>query len=108
MLILAAIFQAFDAIGIISYGALKGAGDTRVPAVLSVSLSWGLLLPLGYVLTYTAGLGYVGAWSAAAIYIAVIGPVMFWRFASEAWRKIDIFEGRGARGEEARAADGAE
>ena len=105
MLILAAIFQAFDAIGIVSYGALKGAGDTRVPAILSVSLSWGLLLPLGYLLTYTAGLGYVGAWAAAAIYIAVIGPVMFWRFASEAWRKIDIFEGRGARGEEARTAD---
>lgn len=92
ILIFAAIFQVFDAVGIVCVGALRGAGDTRFPAVVAISLSWGLMVPLGYALTFTAKLGYVGAWAAAAIYIAVYGGVMFWRFTSEAWRKIDIFE----------------
>jgi len=93
MLILAAIFQAFDALGIVCYGALRGAGDTRFPAVVCVASACTVLLPLGYVLTFETGLGYVGAWSAAAIHIAVVSVILFWRFVSEAWRKIDIFEG---------------
>ena len=93
MLILAAIFQAFDALGIVSIGALRGAGDTHFPAVVGVASSWGILLPLGYVLTFPMGWGYVGAWTAAAVHIAIIGSVLFWRFSSEAWRKIDIFHG---------------
>ncbi len=95
MLILAAIFQAFDAVGIVMIGALRGAGDTRFPAVVGVGLAWGVLLPLGYLLTYPLGLGYVGAWAAAAVQIALLGGILFWRFASEAWRKIDIFQGVG-------------
>jgi len=93
ILILAAVFQAFDALGIVSQGALRGAGDTRVPALITIASGWGVLLPLGYALTFWAGLGYVGAWAAAAVQIALVGVVLFWRFASEAWRKIDIFRG---------------
>ena len=91
MMIPGAVYQAFDALGIVSMGALRGAGDTRFPAVIGVAAAWGILLPLGYLLTFTAGFGYVGAWSAAAIHLAIIGSIFFWRFASEAWRKIDIF-----------------
>ncbi|HUT34759.1 MAG TPA: MATE family efflux transporter [Planctomycetota bacterium] len=105
MLLLAAVFQAFDALGIVSMGALRGAGDTRFPAVVCVALAWGLLLPLGYLLTYTAGLGYVGAWLASAIHIAVVGTILFWRFASEAWRKIDIFNGVGPQASEGSQGD---
>ena len=93
MLLLAALFQAFDAVGIVATGALRGAGDTRFAAVVCVASAWGILLPLGYALTFPAGLGYVGAWIAAAIHIAIVGLCLFWRFASEAWRKIDIFAG---------------
>ncbi|MFP4057439.1 MAG: MATE family efflux transporter [Candidatus Brocadiia bacterium] len=97
MLVLAAVFQAFDALGIVCNGALKGAGDTRFPVVVGIASGWGVLLPLGYLLTYPLGLGYVGAWSAAAIHIALVGSLFFWRFASEAWRKIDIFKGHGVQ-----------
>lgn len=92
MLMLAALFQVFDALGIVCVGALRGAGDTRVPALASILLSWGLMLPLGYILTFTLELGYVGAWLAAAVHVAFYGTFMLWRFASDAWRKIDIFE----------------
>ena len=94
MLILAAVFQAFDALGIVSYGALRGAGDTRFPAIVDVASGWLLLLPLGYALTFPLGMGYVGAWAAAAFMIAVVGSIFFLRFVGEAWRKIDIFATR--------------
>lgn len=93
MLILAAIFQAFDALAIMSHGALRGAGDTRFPAVIDIASGWLLLIPLGYLLTFTLGWGYTGAWTAAAVQIATVSVIFFWRFVSEAWRKIDIFEG---------------
>lgn len=93
MLILAAIFQAFDALGIMSHGALRGAGDTKIPAIIDVAAGWLLLIPLGYVLTFVLKLDYIGAWGAAAVQIAIVGFVFFWRFDSEAWRKIDIFQG---------------
>jgi len=97
MLMLAAIYQAFDAIWIVSIGALRGAGDTRFPAVVCIGMAWGFLLPLGLLLTRTLGWGYVGAWIAAAAQVAVVGLILLWRFASEAWRKIDIFQGVGAQ-----------
>ena len=93
MLIFAAAFQAFSALSIISLGALRGAGDTRFPAVIGIVSGWGVMLPLGWLLTRSAGLGYVGAWTAASIHIATLGVLFFWRFAGEAWRKIDIFAG---------------
>jgi len=93
MLQLAAIFQIFDALGIVSQGALRGAGDTRVPAVIMLASAWLVLLPLGYVLTFVADMTYIGAWAAAAIHIAIVGLVLLARFRSGAWRKIDIFEG---------------
>jgi MATE family multidrug resistance protein len=95
MLILASIFQAFDALAIVTLGALRGAGDTRFPAVVTVVVGWGIMLPLGYALTFWAGLGYVGAWSAAAVQTALASLILFWRFVGEAWRKIDIFQGVG-------------
>jgi MATE family multidrug resistance protein len=91
MLILAAIFQVFDAMGIIFVGALRGAGDTAFPAVAGLVLAWGLMLPVGYGLTYWAEWGYVGAWTGAALYVGAFGGVLLWRFAGEAWRSIDIF-----------------
>jgi MATE family multidrug resistance protein len=91
MLVFAALFQAFDAVGIVCLGALRGAGDTRFPALVSAGLAWGFMLPLGYLLRDSAGLGYVGVWVAAAIETALCGLLMLWRFSSEAWRKIDIF-----------------
>jgi len=93
MLIFAAIFQAFDALGIVSIGALRGAGDTRFPAIVSIASAWGVLLPLAYILTFPAGLGYKGAWAASAIHIAIVGTIFFWRFVGEAWHRIDIFAG---------------
>ena len=47
---------------VISSGCLRGAGDTRYVAVVSL-VSVACIRPLsGYLFTYTAGLGLFGAW----------------------------------------------
>jgi putative MATE family efflux protein len=44
------LFQFADAFGIVSAGALKGAGDTRFPAVAQIVFAWLFFLPLVFVL----------------------------------------------------------
>ncbi|MFH1731607.1 MAG: MATE family efflux transporter [Planctomycetota bacterium] len=93
MLIFAAIFQAFDSVAIICYGALKGAGDTVFPMCTSVACGWFVFLPLAYGLTHTLKLGVAGAWLGVTVYVALLAGINFWRFSSGAWRKIDLFKG---------------
>lgn len=98
IMILAAIFQLFDAVGIIYAGSLRGAGDTRWPMVATMALSWGLTVGLGWIILLGApGLQSAGPWIAASAYVIVLGVVLAWRFEAGAWRKIDLL-GRGPAG----------
>ncbi|MBI5091048.1 MAG: MATE family efflux transporter [Candidatus Hydrogenedentes bacterium] len=72
LLICAAIFQTFDAINIVVSGALRGAGDTRWMAVVTVLAAYVVFLPLAYYFAYPRGLGAFGAWIGATIYIITI------------------------------------
>ncbi len=84
-------FQFSDAIGIVSAGALKGAGDTRFPAMAQIVLAWCFFLPFVLWLAQPRLGGIHGAWVAATIYIWLYDGVLFWRFFSERWRRINIF-----------------
>jgi MATE family multidrug resistance protein len=90
ILLLAAAFQLFDAVGIISSGGLRGAGDTRWTMAVGVSYAWALFVPLSLLFGYGLGLGVVGAWIGATIYIIVFGLTLFWRFWSKKWMAIRI------------------
>jgi Na+-driven multidrug efflux pump len=48
-------------------------------------------LPVAYILAYKVGLGAVGAWMGATVYIIFMAGILFWRFRSERWRDIKIF-----------------
>ena len=48
LLIFAAVYQFFDAMYIVYNGALRGAGDTLVPAVMTGVLCWGITVFGGY------------------------------------------------------------
>jgi MATE family multidrug resistance protein len=87
-----ALFQFSDSIGILSAGALKGAGDTKYTAVVQVLTAWFFFLPLVFYLGRPEALGIHGAWLAATLYIWIYDILLFWRFVSERWRKIDIFQ----------------
>lgn len=91
LLILAAIFQAFDAVNITCMGALRGAGDTRFMMWVMFFGSYVAFLPMALVLAFVVSMGAFGAWLGATIYISGLSFVLFRRFNSERWRHINIF-----------------
>ena len=84
-------------------GALRGAGDTRVPLALNVFGVIFFRVPLALVLAYGtihvpwigttihgAGLGVIGAWYAVVIDIVVRCILMMLRFRHDAWQAIEV------------------
>jgi len=92
ILILAAMFQAFDATNIVLTGALRGAGDTRFMMWAFIAAGYGLFLPLAYFLAVSLDWGAIGAWVGATVYIMGLSIVLFVRFQSERWSHVRIFD----------------
>ncbi len=90
LLMVGALYQFFDAIAIVSDGALRGAGDTRWPFVVRCLLSWLVFLPLAYILAVPAGLGLTGAWMGGLGSIVLLASILSLRFHGGAWREIRI------------------
>lgn len=88
VMIVAAVFQVFDGLGITIVGVLRGAGDTLWPGLMTVVLSWTCIVGGGWAMTVLAPqLGVVGPWMGAGFYIVTLGAFLGWRFASGAWTK---------------------
>lgn len=93
LLILAAIFQVFDAMGITLVGALRGAGDTVWPGVMTVVLSWGVLIGGGKLAMWLLpGWESVGPWAAASLYIIMFALGLVYRFLSGKWREMKVLD----------------
>ena len=91
LMLFAAIYQIFDALYIVYLGALRGAGDTLVPAIATAGLCWTMVVGLGGAVAYFAPQwGVVGPWVVATIYGAVLGGFMFARFKAGGWRGIRL------------------
>lgn len=90
LLVWCAFFQIFDAVQFISDGALRGAGDTRVPMFIIVGGAWLVFLPLAYLFGTITGGGVVGAWTGATTYVVVIAALMFLRLQRDRWRGATI------------------
>jgi len=94
LLILAAIFQLFDAVGITLVGSLRGAGDTVWPGLMTVVLAWGVIIVGGKLATVLwPGLESLGPWIAAATYIILFAIGLAYRFMSGAWLRIKVVNG---------------
>jgi len=96
LMICAAVFQLFDAVGIIYTGALRGAGDTLWPMAVSLLMSLTVFLGGGLIAEhYLPHLASVGPWIAASAYVILLGLLIGWRFESGAWRRINLLNHRG-------------
>ena len=93
MLIAAACFQLFDAMAMVFSGALRGAGDTVFPGVATVVASWTIIVLGGLgIIHFFPGLGSIGPWIAAALYIAVLAVLLLGRFMTGKWKSIKLLE----------------
>jgi MATE family multidrug resistance protein len=87
LLRLAAFFQLFDGLQVVTTGALRGAGNTATPMICHI-VGYGIIgLPLGAVLCFREGMGAIGLWIGLSTGLILIGVALatFW---SRAARKI--------------------
>lgn len=93
IMIIAAVFQVFDGLGITLIGVLRGAGDTVWPGVVTMILAWTCIIGLGGALTFgVPQWGSLGPWSAAGVYIILLGLALWYRFLSGRWRDMHLLE----------------
>lgn len=79
-MMIAAIFQIFEAIRISFFGALRALKDTHFTLLISIVCFWGIALPVGYVLATRFYLEGAGLWWGMAL-SAVVGVVLlYYRF----------------------------
>jgi putative MATE family efflux protein len=90
IIFLAALFQIFDGIQIIASGALRGAGDTKLPMIFALGGGWFLFLPLSFIFGTVLGGGVVGAWVGATTYVIVLAVAMFARLKMDRWKRIRL------------------
>ena len=87
-----AVYCLFDAGNMIFSGALKGAGDTRFVAIMSVGLSWVLMLiPSALTLQVYHG-GIYWLWFFVTLYIAGLCLAFGVRFWKGGWKSMRVIE----------------
>jgi MATE family multidrug resistance protein len=81
LLRIAAFFELFDGVQVVSTGALRGLGDTSTPMRLHFAGYWLIGLPVAYVLCFPFGWGAAGIWLGLSAALIPIGAamVLVWR-----------------------------
>ncbi len=91
LLVFAGIYQVFDAMYVVYNGALRGAGDTFVPAVVTAGLCWGITVFGGWLIARNfPALGVAGPWVACTAYGIILGVFMVVRFRRGSWQAIHL------------------
>ncbi len=94
----AAVFQVFDAMSITYMNALRGAGDTRWPAVAVFLCCWVIFVGGGLLVRkLLPQVGLIGPWVMCAVYIIVLGLLLRRRWRAGPWREIRLFDHSPAR-----------
>jgi MATE family, multidrug efflux pump len=76
LLLVAAVFQLFDGMQVVATGALRGAGNTRIPMLANLVGYWVIGLPLGAMLCFKWKLGAVGMWAGLCLALVLIGSAL--------------------------------
>jgi MATE family multidrug resistance protein len=73
LLSVAALFQLFDGLQVVTIGVLRGLGDTRTPMFAGLFGYWVLALPAGWALAFPLGLGVRGLWFGMLVGLFAVG-----------------------------------
>jgi MATE family multidrug resistance protein len=76
LLSVAALFQLFDGLQVVSIGVLRGLGDTRTPMFAALIGYWILGLPAGYALAFPLGFGVSGLWVGMLVGLFSVGVAL--------------------------------
>lgn len=81
LLPLAAVFQGFDGTQAVSFGVLRGVGDTRVPSAIALVAFWLVSVPLQLWLAYGLGWGLTGVWTGLVAGLSCVAVLLVGRIA---------------------------
>ena len=81
LLYLAAFFQIFDGLQVVSAGVLRGAGDTRAPLLVNIFGFWCVGLPTSLFLAFRFGFGPQGLWWGLVVGLVVVASFLLTRVA---------------------------
>src|SRR5690625_7683598 len=73
LLIIAALFQLFDGIQLVTMGALRGMQDVLIPSIITFIAYWVVAIPLGSLLAIYFELQSVGVWIGLSVGLTKIG-----------------------------------
>lgn len=76
LLLVAAAFQLFDGLQVVTTGALRGAGDTKTPMFANLVAYWFIGIPVGCFLCFYLGWGAVGIWVGLCAGLMIIGSTL--------------------------------
>ncbi|MEO1237217.1 MAG: MATE family efflux transporter, partial [Planctomycetota bacterium] len=82
--------QVFFATYLVLSHALRGAGDTRGPMVITYASTFLVRLPAAYVLALPMGFGLTGLWFGLCGELIVRGLLYVRRFRAERWAEIEV------------------
>lgn len=85
LLVVAALFQLFDGLQVVSVSALRGVNDVTVPAWMAALSYWGIALPLGWFWGLKCSWGAMGVWAAMAVGLGVAALLL----GRRAWKLLD-------------------
>ncbi|WP_394827729.1 MATE family efflux transporter [Pendulispora albinea] len=80
LLRIAAIFQLFDGVQGVAAGALRGAGDVRVPFVVMLIAHWCVGLPTALLFGFVLGAQARGIWWGLTAGLIAVSLALVWRF----------------------------
>jgi multidrug resistance protein, MATE family len=92
MLMLSAAWQLFDSAAGTLSEALRAAGDTAFTLWARTIIAWLIFVPASYVTVRHYGGGEVGAMVWVVAYLGLLAGVLFLRFRSGVWRRLELVE----------------
>ncbi len=92
MLVMSALWQIFDGIGMTLSEALRAAGDTTWTMAARVVLAWFVFTPLAYVLVVVRGGTEVSVVLSMCTYLGLVAAALAVRFTTGRWRDIELVE----------------
>lgn len=93
ILLIQLVQNIFDGIRFIVSGSLRGAGDTRIPLLLSLATSWLVSVPMAYLLTIVRPSPIWVAWGGAVFFYVVVDAIVIQiRKNTGVWKKIKLIE----------------
>ena len=85
-----ALGEPFFGAAIVLTGALRGAGDTKVPFYVCLFTMWGIRLPLAVLFVHVFHWGLAGAWYAMVMDLMIRGLLMYFRFRGDGWERLHV------------------